>query len=178
MSRYFFLTPERSGVDDKNIEEVAMIIKNNKSITNINLSNANRHLGYNAINSYETKELAMSLKQNSVLISLNLSKECGQVRAQLHWSGGSEGNCGDIKREHCTDYALLREVLAVNVGVNSIGDEGAKEISAAIKINTSLTSLYLDDNNIEDEGAKELAAGLMLNSTLSKLFLRECWSKK
>jgi hypothetical protein len=68
---------------------------------------------------------------------------------------------------------------------NSIGNEGAKELSEALKSNTSLASLDLNskgclfilfslntENNIGKEGAIELSEALKSNSSLTSLFLR------
>ena len=76
--------------------------------------------------------------------------------------------------------------------VNQIGDEGAKTISESLKINTSLTTLYLwgDDkirnenerwnekwnekwigNEIGYEGAKAISESLKNNTSLTKLDL-------
>jgi len=150
------LSLERTHIS--NIKGIAMIIKNNTSITNINLT-------YNKISSYELKELTESLRHNTVLRTLNLG----------HNYIGAEG-AKDIAAVLENNYTLttlcLGNYLVRYVGVNSIGDEGVREISNALKMNTTLTTLHLEDNNIEDEGAKELVAGIMFNSALTKLYLR------
>lgn len=66
----------------------------------------------------------------------------------------------------------LGNIAIMIIGANSIGDEGLKEISAALKVNNTLCALHLDDNNIEDEGAKELAIGILFNTSLTHLYLR------
>ena len=38
---------------------------------------------------------------------------------------------------------------------NNIGDEGVKAIGEALKVNTSLTRIYLLGNNIGDEGERQ-----------------------
>ena len=38
---------------------------------------------------------------------------------------------------------------------NNAGNEGAKAIGEALKVNTSLTEIDLKDNNIGDEGEKQ-----------------------
>ena len=48
----------------------------------------------------------------------------------------------------------------------------AIEISDMLMVNTSLTSLYLNDCRIDDAGATALAAALTVNSTLKVLVLQ------
>ena len=65
---------------------------------------------------------------------------------------------------------------------NGIGDEGAKAIGESLKINTSLTELYLSgdekkwkkwiENEIGDEGAKVISESLKINTSLTSLSLR------
>ena len=38
---------------------------------------------------------------------------------------------------------------------NNIGAEGGKAIGEALKVNTSLTEIYLSSNNIGDEGGRQ-----------------------
>ena len=75
---------------------------------------------------------------------------------------------------------------------NEIGNEGAKRISESLKINTSLTELYLNgdekirkeeertkwkemkkwiDNGIGTEGAKTISESLKINTSLTTLYL-------
>ena len=52
---------------------------------------------------------------------------------------------------------------------NKIGDDGAKDLAEALKVNTALTKLYLDGNKIGDNGAKDLAEALKVNTALTEL---------
>ena len=54
---------------------------------------------------------------------------------------------------------------------NNIGDEGGKAIGEALKVNTSLTKIYLSDNNIGDEGAKAIGEALKVNTSLTEIYL-------
>ncbi|KAL1511220.1 hypothetical protein AB1Y20_006033 [Prymnesium parvum] len=56
---------------------------------------------------------------------------------------------------------------------NRIGAEGAKDVAVALKINTTLTSLHLRGNSIGAEGAREVAAALKANTTLTSLLLSD-----
>ncbi|BBJ31499.1 hypothetical protein RAS_06080 [Rickettsia asiatica] len=53
----------------------------------------------------------------------------------------------------------------------NIDGGGAGEIAEALKVNTSLTSLHLDDNNIGDQGARSLAEARKSNISLTSLYL-------
>ena len=53
--------------------------------------------------------------------------------------------------------------------MNKIGYAGAKSISRAMEINSTLTQLDLGWNNIGAEGAKSISRGLENNSTLTQL---------
>ncbi|KAI8596729.1 hypothetical protein EDD21DRAFT_419388, partial [Dissophora ornata] len=50
--------------------------------------------------------------------------------------------------------------------------EGALALSEALKTNTTLTTLSLQDNSIEKEGALALSEALKTNTTLTTLDLR------
>jgi len=72
----------------------------------------------------------------------------------------------------------LTEALKVNQSLteidlrnNDIGAEGAKALAKALKINESLTKIDLSDNNIGSEGAKALAKALKINESLTKIDL-------
>ncbi|RUP51270.1 hypothetical protein BC936DRAFT_149115 [Jimgerdemannia flammicorona] len=54
---------------------------------------------------------------------------------------------------------------------NDIGDEGASAIAEALKMNTSLKTLYLGDNGIGEKGADALAKALKMNKSLQNLYL-------
>jgi len=64
------------------------------------------------------------------------------------------------------------------LGVNEIGDEGAKTLSLALNSNKTLRSPELMSNDIADEGAVSLALALHHNSTLYKLELGYAKSTK
>jgi hypothetical protein len=54
----------------------------------------------------------------------------------------------------------------------NIGDEGAKAIAEALKVNAVLTFLELHGNyKISDDGAKAIAEALKVNAVLTTLFL-------
>ena len=55
---------------------------------------------------------------------------------------------------------------------NSIGDEGAKAVAAAVAASGSLTHLDICDNNIGVEGAKAIAEVVAASGSLTRLSLR------
>ena len=62
------------------------------------------------------------------------------------------------------------------MNVNSIGDDGAKAIAEALKVNPVLTELNLNGNfNIGPEGAKAIAEALKVNPVLTTLSI---WDNK
>ena len=52
----------------------------------------------------------------------------------------------------------LAECTLLNLGSNSIGDEGAKALAAALPSMSKLEGLYLGGNSIGDEGEAALKA--------------------
>jgi Ran GTPase-activating protein (RanGAP) involved in mRNA processing and transport len=60
-------------------------------------------------------------------------------------------------------------LTSVDLRVNSIGDDGAKAIAEALKVNAVVTTLYLYDNNIGPEGAMAIAEALKVNAVLKNL---------
>ncbi|XP_011270539.1 hypothetical protein, variant [Capsaspora owczarzaki ATCC 30864] len=72
----------------------------------------------------------------------------------------------------------IAEALKVNNTVtelflqeNDIGDVGAQAIAEALKVNTKLTTVYLYNNLIGDVGAHAIAEALKMNTTLTTLYL-------
>ena len=55
------------------------------------------------------------------------------------------------------------------LGRNQIGDPGAKELAAAMRVNSSVKKLFLYGNRIGDPGATELAAAMKVNSSVTEL---------
>jgi Ran GTPase-activating protein (RanGAP) involved in mRNA processing and transport/serine/threonine protein kinase len=75
------------------------------------------------------------------------------------------------------DASALADALKVNTTLtslyvssgNDIGVEGVKALADALKVNTTLTCLSASGNDIDDEGAMALAAALKVNTTLTSL---------
>ena len=60
-------------------------------------------------------------------------------------------------------------INSLNLSGNEISDEGAKAISEALKVNTSVTNLDLSYATIGYEGAKAIAEALKVNTTITSL---------
>ena len=54
---------------------------------------------------------------------------------------------------------------------NKIGAEGVKHLSEALKVNKTVTQIYLGDNEIGAEGVKHLAEALKDNKTVTDIKL-------
>ncbi len=71
--------------------------------------------------------------------------------------------------------ALIHNSSLLNLGManTKMEDGGATAMSHVLRMNCSLTEVYLNSNNITEVGAQELAGALLFNdsSRLSKLFL-------
>jgi hypothetical protein len=59
----------------------------------------------------------------------------------------------------------------IDLEENEIGDKGATAFAKALKTNTSLQEINLNDNRIGDEGAIAISEALKTNSTLRKINL-------
>ncbi|MGH9344386.1 MAG: hypothetical protein ACRD19_11575 [Terriglobia bacterium] len=66
-----------------------------------------------------------------------------------------------------------RTLTALNLAGNRIEDSGARALADALKSNKTLVSLDLSTNGIGEAGACALAEALKDNRTLSRLFLAE-----
>ncbi|KAG0099262.1 hypothetical protein BGZ93_008395 [Podila epicladia] len=66
-------------------------------------------------------------------------------------------------------------LAALDLGDNSIGDNGAQALAGALKTNSTLTTLDLYNNSIGDYGAFSLSEALKTNSTLTTLVLSNNW---
>ncbi|KJE91885.1 hypothetical protein CAOG_02949 [Capsaspora owczarzaki ATCC 30864] len=56
-----------------------------------------------------------------------------------------------------------------------IDDEEAKAIAEALKVNTTLTAVCLDENQLDGAGAQAIAEALKVNTTLKDLYLWANW---
>jgi hypothetical protein len=57
---------------------------------------------------------------------------------------------------------------------NKTGDEGAKELAKALKVNTSLAEIYLSNNNIGVEGKRVLEEAGAVNGCSVDVLYNGC----
>ena len=71
--------------------------------------------------------------------------------------------------------AFAESTVLTNLGLvnNNIGDEGAKALAAALRVNAVLKSLDVGGNEIGDEGAAAIAEALQGNEVLTNLNLTD-----
>ncbi|KJE93815.1 TKL/IRAK protein kinase [Capsaspora owczarzaki ATCC 30864] len=62
-------------------------------------------------------------------------------------------------------------LIQLSLWANRIGDAGARAIAEALKMNTTLTELGLHQNQIGDAGAQAIAESLKVNKTVTKIYL-------
>ena len=150
-----------NGLDEKNRKALAEMLKANRTLQNLSLTEAN--------NAPWGKELADVLKVNQSLKTLEL---CSSYENLLN---------------KIDDEAIieLAEALEVNQTLNSlriqenrVTDKGMIAIAKMLKLNTHLTSLALIQGNIGyhrigAEGIIALAEALTMNTTLKYLNLVE-----
>ena len=84
----------------------------------------------------------------------------------------SQKNIGDEGAKYLAEALKVNTYLKkIDLWDNNIGNEGAKYIAEALKVNTSLKEIRLGGNKIGDEGAKELAEALKVNTSLNGISL-------
>ncbi|KAF9569512.1 hypothetical protein EC968_002599 [Mortierella alpina] len=107
------------------------------------------------------------------------------LRLVNYWMGSSEDQALtdaalDLERRSLGDDGVRALSVALktnatlatlNLSLNSIGDKGAQALSEALKTNSTLTTLNLKRNSIGDRGAQALSEALTTNSTLTTLAL-------
>ena len=63
------------------------------------------------------------------------------------------------------------KMIVLRLGGCDLGDDGTREIAAALRVNSTLQTLNLGGNRLGADGAREIAAALRVNSTLQTLNL-------
>ena len=84
----------------------------------------------------------------------------------------SDCNLGaDGAREIAAALCVNSTLHTLHLGGNRVGDDEAREIAAALRVNSTLQTLDFGGNRVGDDGAREIAAALRVNSTLQTLYL-------
>ena len=90
------------------------------------------------------------------------------AKLKILWEKAQSIGCSDRgKRALYNSYFYS----TINLFFDRIGDEGAKYVAEALKVNTSLTEIDLGWNNIDAEGAKYVAEALKVNTSLTEIDL-------
>ncbi|CAF1511367.1 unnamed protein product, partial [Didymodactylos carnosus] len=78
------------------------------------------------------------------------------------------------------DIMVIAEALKINktlttlwIAENNISDQGAMAVAEALKINKTLTTLWIAKNNISDQGGTAIAEALKINKTLTYLSISQ-----
>ncbi|KAL1504242.1 hypothetical protein AB1Y20_010651 [Prymnesium parvum] len=146
------------------LREVAAALKTNTTLTSLDLSG-------NGIGAEGAREVAAALKTNTTLTSLDLSVRRLPLRSHLLRPHPTPSTRPHTPAPPPLRPHHLHPPITSRTADNRIGAKGAKEVAAALKTNTTLTSLNLSGNDIGAEGAKEVAAALKTNTTLTSLNL-------
>ena len=148
----------------------------------VNTSLSSLKLGYNGRNPRELDEgktyhptLLASIRRHTVILPLAEEKTSRDIfsfdgnKENIYCPANGNGN----ERAH-----LLAQALRVNTSLSSlylpfnfIDCKGVNSLAQALRVNTSLSSLDLSNNFIGDEGANSLAQALRVNTSLSSLDL-------
>jgi len=102
----------------------------------------------NKIGDEGAKELAAALKDNTTLTTLSLGRACSGAPPHPHGTATRARACrGGVRRAapSVLPHALAapHRACAPRAAGNQIGDEGAKELAAALEANATLTTLNL-----------------------------------
>ena len=166
---------------------------NIKTLCGIKEGKTKLDLTYQWLKAPDTVPLSFDVEFNRSLTSVNLLKNnLGDGAAEIVAAARRQGNirtiCGieegkievdfSYKSLEAPDAVLLsfdlefnRALTSVNLGVNSIGDEGTAALSEALKANSTLETLGLRQNEIGAAGAQSLAGMLQVNRALTSVNL-------
>ncbi|PFX18326.1 Nucleotide-binding oligomerization domain-containing protein 2 [Stylophora pistillata] len=168
----------RSGeMNDDGAVILANVLKENRTVTNLNLSRNN-------IGDDGATGLAEALKSNVSLKELNLSRNkiggVGAASLGEALNGETSLEVLDLRENKIGEagFEALAEGLKSNSCLtklslfnNSAGDTGVTALAKGLKSNSSLKELYLFSNNLGDDGAAALADALSYSSCLTLLYL-------
>ena len=137
-------------IGDEEANLLAQTLRVNNSLSYLDLSD-------NSISVEGANLLAQALGVNTSLSSLDLDcNSIGDERAnsfaqtlrvntslgfQFDWCWGSQLSCSSLQGKH-------HSLPSLNLGSNSIGDEGANSIAQALTVNISLSSLDLGSHSL------------------------------
>ena len=154
-------------------------------VTEFDLSNRGLHLAAAMLVTYLIP--AMSVLKNCNLLQNSLGIKSATMLAKMGAERGimlSSMTCDQTEAYFyetdlrpadailiASDLIFMAVLTTLCLGSNSIGDEGAKAIAEALKVNTVMTELNLSWNLIGVDGAKAIAEALKVNTAVTTLYL-------
>ena len=160
-------------IDDTGAKALSEALKVNKSLLRL-------YIGSNGIGNEGAAALAEALRVNNSLTRLHLdNNNIGSEGARVFANALKANDSLKVLFLNAENSgALMADTLKVNKSItklflfnDNVGDEGAIQLAEALKVNKSLTTLGLVRNNIGVVGATSLAAALKINTSLKELHL-------
>lgn len=98
---------------------------------------------------------------------IEVLKSCKQLK-HLIWRGQQISSFleGTLKAFELSDH-----IISLNLGTNTIGDSGTKQLCQSMSLSKTLKTINLSSNNIGLEGAKYLGEFLEKTKSLKRLML-------
>ena len=173
----------RNNITDEGAKKIAKAIQENETLQTLNLS-------YNNISDDGAEAISYSLEINVSLQELNLTRnnitdegakkiaKAIQVTKTLRKLNLNENQIFDDGAADIGNSLIVNKSLQeLNIqghGVHApcvITNKGAKNLSKAIRVNTTLQKLDLSHNKISDDGAAAISDSLEINKSLQELNL-------
>ena len=164
-------------VGDDNVKELSEALKNNRTLTSLNLNDNKIEAG--------AKDLIKVIKYIRTLISLNLRNnkigDLGAIKLSQVLRHNTNLTTLNLRCINISIVAIRnlsaalmdnKTLTSLNLRNNKIRSAGAIELGMALKENKYLTSLNLGNNKIGKAGAQALSNALQNNITLSTLKLK------
>eukprot|EP00913_Durusdinium_trenchii_P015961 g14999.t1 len=174
----FFFWMLEAEVGDRLAQVIAKILKTNRSITRIDLAG-------NHISEVGLQAIADALLINHVVTHIGLQVDEGfaleriEERLKANRAAAEAGMDLSGGRLGDTNVQVLAEALRLNRSVshiylqnNTITDLGAKAIAQMLMQNTSIRSIVLRGNEIGDSGVEALAKALQQNRSIQVIVLQ------
>eukprot|EP00747_Dinoflagellata_sp_TGD_P193156 gnl/TRDRNA2_/TRDRNA2_58943_c0_seq1.p1 gnl/TRDRNA2_/TRDRNA2_58943_c0~~gnl/TRDRNA2_/TRDRNA2_58943_c0_seq1.p1 ORF type:complete len:291 (-),score=30.55 gnl/TRDRNA2_/TRDRNA2_58943_c0_seq1:72-944(-) len=88
-------------------------------------------------------------------------------------SSASIGHMAWIRLDNALTSLASGDVTVIDLSGNRMDHEGAEQIAAALKLNSTVTMLNLSHNYLRAQGAEKIASSLEVNSTVMSLNLSD-----
>ncbi|KAL0240902.1 hypothetical protein GEMRC1_006138 [Eukaryota sp. GEM-RC1] len=145
------LSLQRSFLSFEAVSSLSNLLRVNDSLTYLDLSHCRTSSG-GIIRIFESLQSNLASKiKNMTLFSCNIDHNIAVLLSEA--------------------LKVNSSVSDINLGCNSVGDQGAMALAETLKVNSSLNTVNLWSNSIGDEGAIAMAEALKTNCSLSDLNL-------